>query len=222
MKVAILDDNISFCKSLENYLSKYHFDISIYTNYNDLKNHIDSFDLLFLDIEMPNISGIDIAQSLSYKHLDIIFISSHDEMIKKCFNRNVVGFVEKSHLEEIDDIICRIIKKEHLTIIKDGKEFDIYFNQIAYIEYSLRDTTIYLNNNSKIKLSEKPLSFLSKELDDRFYQINRNIIINLDMEPIYNKGTVKISHNEFQVSRRNQKDLKIKMLERSIHNARNI
>ena len=35
------------------------------------------------------------------------------------------------------------------------------------------------------------------------------------MEPIYNKGTVKISHNEFQVSRRNQKDLKIKMLERS-------
>ena len=82
MRVAILDDNISFCKSLENYLSKYHFDISIYTNYNDLKNHIDSFELLFLDIEMPNISGIDIAQSLSYKHLDIIFISSHDEMIK--------------------------------------------------------------------------------------------------------------------------------------------
>ena len=98
----------------------------------------------------------------------------------------------------------------------------IYFNQIAYIEYSLRDTTIYLNNNSKIKLSEKSLSLLSKELDDRFYQINRNIIINLDMEPIYNKGTVKISHNEFQVSRRNQKDLKIKMLERSIYNARNI
>ena len=150
MRVAILDDNISFCKSLENYLSKYHFDISIYTNYNDLKNHIDSFELLFLDIEMPNISGIDIAQSLSYKHL-----------------------------EEIDDIICRIIKKEHLTIIKDGKEFDIYFTQIAYIEYSLRDTTIYLNNNSKIKLSEKSLSLLSKELDDRFYQINRNIIINL-------------------------------------------
>ena len=135
---------------------------------------------------------------------------------------NVVGFVEKSHLEEIDDIVCKIIKNEHLTIIKDGKEFDIYFNQIAYIEYSLRDTTIYLNNNSKIKLSEKSLSLLSKELDDRFYQINRNIIINLDMEPIYNKGTVKISHNEFQVSRRNQKDLKIKMLERSIYNARNI
>ena len=40
MKVAILDDNISFCKSLENYLSKYHFDISIYTNYNDLKNGV--------------------------------------------------------------------------------------------------------------------------------------------------------------------------------------
>ena len=173
MRVAILDDNISFCKSLENYLSKYHFDISIYTNYNDLKNHIDSFELLFLDIEMPNISGIDIAQSLSYKHLDIIFISSHDEMIKNVLIEMLLASLKKPYLEEIDDIICRIIKKEHLTIIKDGKEFDIYFTQIAYIEYSLRDTTIYLNNNSKIKLSEKSLSLLSKELDDRFYQINR-------------------------------------------------
>ena len=63
MKVAILDDDILFCESLKNYLSKYHFDISIYTNYTDLKNCIDSFDLLFLDIEMPNMSGIDIAQS---------------------------------------------------------------------------------------------------------------------------------------------------------------
>lgn len=52
MKVAILDDDILFCESLKNYLSKYHFDISIYTNYTDLKNCIDSFDLLFLDIEM--------------------------------------------------------------------------------------------------------------------------------------------------------------------------
>ena len=76
MKVAILDDNISFCKSLENYLSKYHFDISIYTNYNDLKNHIDSFELLFFDIEMQNISGIYIAQSLSYKPLYHFYFKS--------------------------------------------------------------------------------------------------------------------------------------------------
>ena len=48
---------------------------------------------------MPNISGIDIAQSLSYKHLDIIFISSHDEMIKKCFNRNQLENI----LNEIKD-----------------------------------------------------------------------------------------------------------------------
>ena len=96
MRVAILDDNISFCKSLENYLSKYHFDISIYTNYNDLKNHIDSFDLLFLDIEMPNRSGIDIAQSLSYKHLDIIFISSHDEMIKNVLIEMLLASLKKA------------------------------------------------------------------------------------------------------------------------------
>ncbi len=222
MKVAILDDDYLFCKTLNDYLSTYHFDISIFTNYQNLKNQIDTFELLFLDIEMPDINGIQLVESLTYKHLDIIYVSSHEEMIRQCFNRNVIGFVDKNHLEEIDSILHKVLQKEHLTIFKDGQTFDILFNQIIFIEYTLRDITIHLNNHSKIKLLEKSLSVFSKELDDRFYKINRNIIINLDMEPFYHHGTIKIDHHEFQVSRRNQKDLKIKLLERSIYHARRL
>lgn len=220
MKVAILDDDLLFCEMLKDYLSSYHFDISIFTRYQDLRDQIDCFELLFLDIEMPDINGIQLVESLAYKHLDIIYVSSHEELIRQCFNRNVIGFVEKSHLEEIDSILHKVLQKEHLTISKDGHTFDILFKQIVFIEYTLLDITIHLNNHSKIKLPEKSLSVFSKELDRRFYKINRNIIINLDMEPLYHHGSVKIDHHEFQVSRRNQKDLKIKLLERSIYHAR--
>ena len=65
MKVAILDDDLLFCEMLKDYLSSYHFDISIFTRYQDLRDQIDCFELLFLDIEMPDINGIQLVESLA-------------------------------------------------------------------------------------------------------------------------------------------------------------
>lgn len=54
---------------------------------------------------MTDISGIEIVKELTQYHLDIIFVTSHTEMIRQCFHRNVIGFVEKEHLENIDEIL---------------------------------------------------------------------------------------------------------------------
>lgn len=222
MKVAILDDDILFCGRLKDYLSKYHFSIEIYNNYNELDKVIDEIDLLFLDIEMPDVNGIDLVKELAYKHLDIIFVSSHEELIRKCFNRNVVGFVYKGCLEDIDEIVDGLLDRDSFIVVKDGREIEIFFDQVCFIEYSLRDVVIRMVNNSKIKLKETSLALIANELDDRFYRINRNVIINLDMNPIYSRGNVRINDYEFSVSRRNQTDLKIKILERDIYNVRKL
>lgn len=84
---------------------KYPFQLQIFTDYHDLISHISCFDILFLDIEMTDISGIEIVKELTQYHLDIIFVTSHTEMIRQCFHRNVIGFVEKEHLEDIDEIL---------------------------------------------------------------------------------------------------------------------
>lgn len=105
------------------------------------------------------------------------------------------------------------------TVQKEKKNVNIPFDQLLFIEYTLRDIVIY---HAQIRLPEKSLTLFAKNLDERFYQINRNIIINLDSEMKYSKGTVMLLDREFQVSRRKQKDLRIRMLDRSIDRARNI
>lgn len=222
MRIAILDDDIIFCNSLKKYLLKYNFNIHIFTDFHSLKNTINSYDLLLLDIEMPTINGIDIANSLYSYSLDIIFVTSHIELMKYCFHRNVIGFVHKDNIKEIDDILKKITNKPYLKIKKSGEDFNVLFEQITFIEYSLRDITLHLINNEKIVIPEKSLVFFLNKLDERFYQINRNIIINLDMKPRFINGRIWIQNAEFTVSRRKQKDLKIKIIERSIHHARNI
>lgn len=222
MRIAILDDDIVFCDSLKNYLLKYNFDIHIFTNYQNLKETINTYDLLLLDIEMPLINGIDIVNSLSSYSPDVIFVTSHIELMKYCFHRNVIGFVHKDNIKEIDDILKKATNKPYLKIKKSGEDFNVLFERIAYIEYSLRDITLHLVNNEQIVLPEKSLVFFLNKLDDRFYQINRNIIVNLDMKPRFNNGRIWIQNAEFMVSRRKQKDLKIKIIERSIHLARNL
>lgn len=142
--------------------------------------------------------------------------------MKYCFHRNVIGFVHKDNIKEIDDILKKATNKPYLKIKKSGEDFNVLFERIAYIEYSLRDITLHLVNNEQIVLPEKSLVFFLNKLDDRFYQINRNIIVNLDMKPRFNNGRIWIQNAEFMVSRRRQKDLKIKIIERSIHLARNL
>lgn len=222
MNVAILDDDLMFCHTLKNNLSKYAFQLQIFTDYQDLIDHISCFEILFLDIEMPGISGIDIVKELTGYQLDVIFVTSHTEMMRQCFHRHVIGFVEKEHLEDIDEILEKVMTRSFLTIQKDKKNVHIPFDQIVFIEYTLRDILICLTNRTQIRLPEKSLTLFAKNLDERFYQINRNIIINLDREMKYSKGTVMLLDQEFQVSRRKQKDLRIRMLERSINRARNI
>lgn len=168
---------------------------------------------------MTDISGIEIVKELTQYHLDIIFVTSHTEMIRQCFHRNVIGFVEKEHLENIDEILKKVMTRPFLTVQKEKKNVNIPFDQILFIEYTLRDIVIY---HAQIRLPEKSLTLFAKNLDERFYQINRNIIINLDSEMKYSKGTVMFLDREFQVSRRKQKDLRIRMLDRSIDRARNI
>ena len=71
-------------------------------------------DILFLDIDMPYYSGMDIASYISENNLPtiLIFVTSHDELVFKTFAYKPFGFIRKTHLdEEIDELIDRLTKE---------------------------------------------------------------------------------------------------------------
>ncbi len=61
-------------------------------------NENDPFDVVFLDIDMPQLTGMDAAESInniSPKTI-IVFVTNHDELVYKAYRFKAVGFVRKS------------------------------------------------------------------------------------------------------------------------------
>ncbi|MFR7383482.1 MAG: LytR/AlgR family response regulator transcription factor [Anaerostipes sp.] len=108
INIAICDDEQESLhmiqKELYNAANKLKIEIETYA-YNDGKKVLDSiynenedFDILFLDIDMPDISGLEIARKLRQKNLDIIliFISAHEQYVFESIEYNPFRYIRKT------------------------------------------------------------------------------------------------------------------------------
>lgn len=99
------------------------------------------YDVVFLDIEMSEISGFDVAEKISEKTL-IIFVTTHDELVFSSLKFQPFRFIRKTHLNsELPETLSAIIKRISKRIAerkiefqtKDRKVF-LFADEIEYIE----------------------------------------------------------------------------------------
>lgn len=160
-----------------------------------------AYDLIFLDIEMPVIDGIETAKLYRERHGRglIVFQTNHMEMIQSGYLVNAFRFIEKNGDDEkfrealqSAAVIISNRKKVCITTI-DGIDIVLDHEDIVYIETVNRGTkvvTLYDNFFTKEKISDMAY----KLGGSCFYQSHRAFIVNLnhilkyDKENIYLKG----------------------------------
>lgn len=97
--IAICDDNIHICSEIENILLKYQkinylkFNIDVFSDGKNFIKHLDlgnKYQILFLDIEIGNITGVDIGkyirQNLNNREIKIIYVSSFEKYAMELFD----------------------------------------------------------------------------------------------------------------------------------------
>lgn len=137
MKFAIIDDHQIYLQILSERVStvckRYDIDFTIKCYdapallYDD--NYLTSFDVVLLDIDMPHINGIELANKInrckSSKDVPyIIFVSGMDHLVFEALNQFPYTFVRKSQLENLDKCILNIdreIKNSPAYSIKTGR-----------------------------------------------------------------------------------------------------
>ena len=186
-----------------------------------------SVDIVFLDIEMPEMSGLSLAALLENSPAKIVFCTAHDEHALRAFDLNAMDYLTKPvSAERLARCLERFKSKEPREAPAGSKGMDTPLmvnsgQQVKLITPSQIEKLFSVGNYVKVSgegldmLIQGSLGALEERLDNRyFFRANRSYIVNLQkvkkVDVAVNGGYVLVlqSGAEIEVSRRQSQALK--------------
>lgn len=142
--------------------------------------------LMLLDIEMPELSGLELREQMASKlrMTDIIYVTSHEEMMEAAFGRNVIAFVRKTgNWDKLTEVLQNF-QREHQRLIDvtwKKKVWQIDVSQILYIQSAdnYSQITFYLRGEVVQALQTYTMKEWEQILQEQgFCRISRFAIVN--------------------------------------------
>lgn len=248
MNAILVDDEVAGIKTLQRMLERHCPSVDIVatgSNAETAKKQIETLkpDVVFLDIQMPGKSGIEMIAELTDKNFEIIFVTAHNEYILQALQYSAADYLlkpvdEDRLIEAVQRAEKRIKegKKDELTetllynISKAGQPEEmrlclptmkgfiiLKLDEILYCEAERSYTVFHLADKKTVMVS-KPLLEYENILDTTgFFRIHKSFLINLKHVKEYQRGeggTVIMSNNaEIEVSRRKKESFLQKIKE---------
>jgi len=200
LRTIAIDDEPLALRLVSDYISKTPF-LELVGTFDNPLDAIDflsteSADLIFVDIQMPDLTGIEFARSLE-KAPKIIFTTAYEKYALEGFKLNAIDYLLKpfSYEEflkaaqkarkqsELESSVLPSIEanSQFLFLKSEYKIRRINFNDILYIE-GLKDyIKVYTTGEDKPVLSLNSIKSLEQKLpEDQFMRVHRSFIVNLN------------------------------------------
>ncbi|NEW80162.1 MAG: response regulator transcription factor [Gelidibacter sp.] len=223
----IVDDEPIAREILENHLKKIDAVNVIATCKNAIEafNEINSnqIDLIFLDINMPEISGLSFARSIN-KNIKVIFTTAYREYAVDGFNLQAVDYLLKpisferllqavqKYLGENISVISESTsemtqeKSEFIFVRSDRKMIKINFSEINYIE-SFSDYIKIFIENTVVVTRETITSIEAKLPKKDFIRIHRSFIVSIAKIDSFTNEFIEVKNKAIPISRSYKKDV---------------
>lgn len=180
---------------------------------------IHSVDLIFLDIEMPIISGFDFLDGLKVKP-QIIFITSKADYAVKAFDYDATDYLQKPiSVDRFDSAVKRALDMHRLRheitdeegdfiFIKSNlKKLKIFTSKIKWIEAYGDYVKVVTDEDSNLVLSTMK-SFEQDLNKERFLRVHKSFIVNIEKIERFNSKFAEIGVTKIPLSRNKKDDLK--------------
>lgn len=223
-KCLIVDDEPLSIKLVKNHLSN----LDDYIVVGEVRNAIDALnvierqkvDLIFLDINMPKISGIELLRSL-HNPPKVIIISAHKEYAIEGFNLDVIDYLLKpisferflrainkfknQNSENIPTgslIPPTLSDSNNILSVKDNKKvFHINLNDILYIESMREYVKFHLQDEESIMVKQA-ISKLEENLPtDLFIRTHKSFIVPIQKVRVLSATYVQIGKKQIPIGR---------------------
>lgn len=221
LRCLIVDDEPLARKIIKDYIRE----ISDLECIGEMTNAIDAFnflnknrvDLIFLDINMPNLSGLNLVRQLKEKPL-IIFTTAHPEFAVEAFEVEAFDYLVKPisfdrFLKTCNKALLNnsenINSEAQFIAIKENKRYyRVNINDIYYLK-AFGDY-IRIFSKEKTYITKETLAGFSQNLNDRFVQVHRSYIINIDHVEYMEGNHVLINTKKIPVSKSYREELRDK------------
>ncbi len=199
MKIALvdderlfLDDMVSLCKAYSK-SRDLQIELTSFSGGEGLLSAVKGdppqrFPIIFLDIYMDGIDGIETAKALREADPEclIIFLTSSRDFMPEAFGCHAFDYISKpislERLEKVLDDALRFLPSTHkfIELVSERKTYQVFLKDIVYAVTDGHYLDITLADGSTMRQRMTAAEFLARTgEDDRFYLANRGIILNV-------------------------------------------
>lgn len=208
-KAIVIDDEPAARRLMKSLLEEYAQVITVVGEAGNGREAISKIeelrpDLIFLDIQMPDLTGFEVLEQLTHKP-NVIFTTAYEQYAIKAFENFSIDYLLKPIKEErlqqsidklkqfgrlnqtldinsLQDIIRQLQAPQKATAlpIKTGDRITLLrYENIAYLEAQDKYVYVFTTDGQK-HLTDQSLTTLSEKLPPQFYRIQKSYIINKD------------------------------------------
>jgi DNA-binding LytR/AlgR family response regulator len=170
--------------------------------------NLNSIDLIFLDINMPGLNGVDLVKRLINPPA-VIFTTAYPEYAVEGFNLDAVDYLLKpisfsrfsKAVEKFLRTSAPLPSEKDFILVKSGKkEFRLKIESIYYIE-SMGDYVRMITSNQAIITHGTMQQFLELLPSNQFSRIHKSFIVNLELIDYFEGNTISLRGKKLSIGK---------------------
>lgn len=219
--VAVCDDMELICQKLVSVICEVMEQeqiggvVDYYTSGRDLLEQIEQYNLVFLDMDMPDdMDGVEVGRKIHIRNpkCRVIIESGREDRFKETYDMEPLRFVSKPFdVEEVREALCTYMERQigyaEIVVYKDRYPYVFQQREIQYI--TARKGFVEVTINDQIYQIKSTLNQIEEMLDQRiFVKVHKSYIINLINMDERENNRIKYGKQWIPISRRQERVLR--------------
>ena len=208
LHIAVCDDDIKTLDEVKQILTDYcrakklAAKVSAYCDGTDLLASEESFDIIFLDIEMQQSNGIEVAQKIRRMDMNVPYKVHAFDFITKPFKPEELCEVMRDYLAALDDA-----SEETITFPTDDGVACFKINDIYYFMFEAKKKVYVYTADGRVLVRENLTDIYNMLNKERFYQTRRDCVLNLKyVQKIQNEFVIIMKNGDMLPLAQKKKD----------------